>query len=75
MQHEIALIRRGVGLRTIKVEVPRAVVIALVSLAIFALLLLAAGKDPLKAYQDTLLYVFTNRYGFSELLVRMTPLC
>jgi len=35
---------------------------------------LAAGKDPLKAYGDTLLYVFGNTYGFSELLVRMTPL-
>ena len=53
---------------------PRAVVIALAALAVFAVLLLAAGKDPLKAYGDTLLYVFGNAYGFSELLVRMTPL-
>ena len=53
---------------------PRAVVIALAALAVFALLLLADGKDPLAAYRDTLLYVFGNAYGFSELLVRMTPL-
>ena len=38
------------------------------------MLLIAAGKDPLKAYVDTLSYVFGNTYGFSELLVRMIPL-
>ncbi len=52
----------------------RALVIALVALAVFALLLLADGKDPLRAYRDTLVYVFGNTYGFSELLVRMAPL-
>jgi simple sugar transport system permease protein len=36
--------------------------------------LAAAGKDPLRAYADTLTYVFGNAYGFSELLVRMIPL-
>lgn len=55
-------------------RLPRACAIAVVSLAIFALLLLVAGKDPLRAYRDTLVYVFGNAYGFSELLVRMTPL-
>ena len=57
-----------------KLRLPRPVGIALVSLAIFAVLLLAAGKDPLSAYRDTLLYVFGNASGFSELFVRMTPL-
>jgi simple sugar transport system permease protein len=42
--------------------------------AVFALLLAAAGKDPLRAYIDTVVYVFGNAYGFSELLVRMIPL-
>jgi simple sugar transport system permease protein len=37
-------------------------------------LLAAAGKDPVKAYGDTLVYVFGNTYGFSELLVRTVPL-
>jgi general nucleoside transport system permease protein len=46
----------------------------LAALAVFALLLAAAGKDPLRAYADTVVYVFGNGYGFSELLVRMTPL-
>jgi simple sugar transport system permease protein len=46
----------------------------LIALSGFALLLAAAGKDPLKAYADTLAYVFGNSYGFSELIVRMVPL-
>jgi general nucleoside transport system permease protein len=45
-----------------------------VALAVFAMLLTAAGKDPWRAYADTLVYVFGNAYGFSELLVRMIPL-
>jgi simple sugar transport system permease protein len=48
--------------------------IAVMALAVFAALLTVAGKNPLKAYADTILYVFGNAYGFSELLVRMTPL-
>ncbi|MGA2891928.1 MAG: ABC transporter permease [Xanthobacteraceae bacterium] len=44
------------------------------ALGVFASLLVAAGKDPLEAYIDTLTYVFGNAYGFSELLVRMIPL-
>src|SRR5271154_5288039 len=51
-----------------------ALTVALAALAIFALVLLIDGKDPLRAYRDTLVYVFGNAYGFSELLVRMTPL-
>ena len=47
---------------------------AVVALALFAILLVAAGKDPLRAYIDTVIYVFGNAYGFSELLVRMIPL-
>ena len=49
-------------------------VVALVSLGAFSALLLAAGKNPFAAYGDTILYIFGNAYGFSELLVRMTPL-
>jgi general nucleoside transport system permease protein len=52
---------------------PAALTVA-VALAVFATMLAAAGKDPLKAYADTLIYVFGNAYGFSELLVRMIPL-
>jgi ABC-type uncharacterized transport system permease subunit len=52
----------------------RFALIALIAFGAFAALLMAAGMDPLKAYLDTILYVFGNGYGFSELLVRMIPL-
>jgi ABC-type uncharacterized transport system permease subunit len=52
----------------------RFALVALIALGAFAVLLTAAGKDPLKAYVDTIAYVFGNAYGFSELLVRMIPL-
>lgn len=48
--------------------------VAFLALSAFALLLIVAGKDPWRAYVDTIVYVFGNAYGFSELLVRMTPL-
>ena len=48
--------------------------VACLALVAFSALLLVAGKNPFSAYVDTLLYVFGNGYGFSELLVRMTPL-
>jgi general nucleoside transport system permease protein len=54
--------------------VSRFALVMLVSLGAFALLLAVAGKDPLRAYIDTIVYVFGNAYGFSELLVRMIPL-
>jgi len=74
MPRDLALALRSPAALAVQHRVPRAVAIALASLAIFAVLLLAAGKDPFRAYRDTLLYVFGNAYGFSELLVRMTPL-
>jgi simple sugar transport system permease protein len=48
--------------------------VSAVALALFAAVLLAAGKNPLKAYADTFTATLANAYGFSELLVRMTPL-
>jgi simple sugar transport system permease protein len=48
--------------------------ICAVALAVFGAILLAAGKDPVRAYVDTFTHAFGNAYGFSELLVRMTPL-
>ena len=52
----------------------RYLAITLVALVVFSIILLLTGKDPLKAYVDTLRYTFGNAYGFSELLVRMIPL-
>ena len=74
MPHDLAIAWRRPASRIAGRRLSRALVIALVALAVFALLLLADGKDPLRAYRDTLIYVFGNTYGFSELLVRMAPL-
>jgi ABC-type uncharacterized transport system permease subunit len=52
----------------------RYLLIIVVALAIFSLILLLVGKDPVKAYRDTFAYTFGNAYGLSELLVRMIPL-
>jgi general nucleoside transport system permease protein len=74
MPHDLALaLRRPASLMAERGGL-RALAVALIALAVFALLLLVDGKDPLRAYRDTLLYVFGNAYGFSELLVRMSPL-
>lgn len=48
--------------------------VALLALTTFSALLLVAGKNPFTAYADALASLFGNAYGFSELLVRMTPL-
>jgi len=48
--------------------------VSAVALLVFALVLLAAGKDPLSAYAQTFRHTLASSYGFSELLVRMTPL-
>jgi simple sugar transport system permease protein len=61
-------------LRVAATRTKTSALVAAVALGIFATLLVATGKDPLKAYADTLVYVFGNAYGFSELLVRMIPL-
>ncbi|MCX6071155.1 MAG: ABC transporter permease [Chloroflexi bacterium] len=52
----------------------RYTVILIVALLAYGLVLLIAGKDPIKAYVDTFTFTFGSAYGFSELLVRMTPL-
>lgn len=72
MQRDIAAIRRFAVMRAAMAS--RAALVTATGLVVFAALLTAAGKDPLRAYLDTLTYVFGNAYGFSELLVRMIPL-
>ncbi|MGO8797755.1 MAG: ABC transporter permease [Roseiarcus sp.] len=74
MPRELSLALIGPATLAARRGAPHAVVVALVALGAFALLLLIDGKDPLRAYRDTLLYVFGNSYGFSELFVRMSPL-
>jgi simple sugar transport system permease protein len=74
MPRDLALALSAPVAFAVQHRVPRVLLTALAALAVFALLLLVDGKDPLRAYRDTLIYVFGNAYGFSELLVRMTPL-
>jgi simple sugar transport system permease protein len=45
-----------------------------IALALFALVLVVAGKDPLAAYRDVFVDTLTSVYGFSEVAVRMIPL-
>lgn len=44
------------------------------ALVAFGVVLLIAGKHPIRAYADVFSFVFTNAYGFSEVIVRMIPL-
>jgi len=41
---------------------------------VFAVVLLAAGKNPMKAYADILSATLASGYGLSEVLVKMIPL-
>jgi simple sugar transport system permease protein len=41
---------------------------------VFAILLLAFGKNPIKAYMDIFSSTLGSTYGFSEILVKMIPL-
>jgi general nucleoside transport system permease protein len=72
MQRDVAAIWRVAAARTAIAS--RGALVAAIALGVFAALLTAAGRDPVKAYVDTLVYVFGNAYGFSELLVRMIPI-
>jgi ABC-type uncharacterized transport system permease subunit len=55
-------------------SVGRYAVVLLSALVLYGLVLLIAGKDPIKAYVDTFTFTLGSAYGFSELLVRMIPL-
>jgi len=52
----------------------RSVVVFAVALILFGLILVAAGKDPVRAILETLRSTLGTGYGLSEVLVKMTPL-
>lgn len=56
------------------ISVARYAMILVVALIAYAVVLLLAGKDPIKAYADTFSFALGTSYGFSEVLVRMIPL-
>jgi ABC-type uncharacterized transport system permease subunit len=52
----------------------RYAMILAIALIAYGVVLLLAGKDPIRAYADTFSFALGTRYGFSEVLVRMIPL-
>ena len=60
--------------RLLSVRAASSAFVAFLALSTFSALLLMAGKNPFQVYADTIVYIFGNAYGFSELLLRMTPL-
>jgi simple sugar transport system permease protein len=54
--------------------VTRSLGLVILGLAAFAIVLLVFGKNPLRAYVDIVSSTLASRYGFSETLVKMTPL-
>lgn len=56
------------------VALARYPLILIIALLAYAGVLLLAGKDPIMAYTDTLNFTFGTWYGFSEVIVRMTPI-
>lgn len=62
---------RGRGGTAVALRVATALALVL---GVFALVLLLAGKDPLRAYADIFASTLASGYGFSEVLVKMIPL-
>jgi ABC-type uncharacterized transport system permease subunit len=46
----------------------------LLAFVLFGLILLVSGKDPLQSYRDIFVSTLGSAYGFSEVVVAMTPL-
>lgn len=46
----------------------------IVVLLLFGIILLVSGKDPIQSYKDILTSTFGSWYGFSEVIVTMTPM-
>lgn len=65
--------RINVPTRIVHSFVKYAFIVALV-LSVFGIILLIAGKDPLRAYADIFQQALFTPYGLSEIIVRMIPL-
>ncbi len=55
-------------------SVARYTLMILLALALFGLILLLSGRNPLLSYRDMLKFTLGSAYGFSEVLVAMTPM-
>ncbi len=52
----------------------RYVLMILFVLILFGIILLISGKDPIQSYKDIFTATLGSRYGFSEVIVAMTPI-
>jgi len=52
----------------------RYLIMVLIVLIIFGLILIISGKNPIQSYRDIFTYTLGGWYGFSEVIVAMTPL-
>jgi len=52
----------------------RYALMVLIVLLLFAMILVISGKDPLQSYKDILTSTLGSSYGFSEVIVTMTPM-
>jgi simple sugar transport system permease protein len=55
-------------------EVVRYGVVVVVAFVLFGIILLLSGKDPIQSYKDIFTSTLGSTYGFSEVIVIMTPL-
>ena len=62
------LLRKGLDLIT------RYAMMVLIVLLLFGAILLISGKDPIQSYKDILASTLGSPYGFSEVIVTMTPM-
>jgi len=49
-------------------------VVAAVAFLLFGIILLISGKDPIQSYRDIFSSTLGSTYGFSEVIVTMTPM-
>jgi len=54
--------------------VARYLLMILLALLLFGIILLISGKDPIQSYKDIFTSTLGSAYGFSEVLVAMTPM-
>jgi simple sugar transport system permease protein len=61
-------------LNNILSAIGRYLLMVLVVVVLFGIILLISGKDPIQSYKEILSFTLGSSYGFSEVLVGMTPI-
>lgn len=60
--------------RRFALNLVRYLLMAVLALGLFGVILIVFGKDPLRSYRDIFSHALGSAYGFSEVLVAMTPI-